>query len=48
LFIGQAELAFSGGPLQPLQPIVLVNRLWRCHPPRTPPEETWMPRSIRS
>ena len=48
LFIGQAELAFSGGPLQPLQPIVLVNRLWRCHPPRTPPKETWMPRSISS
>jgi hypothetical protein len=33
LFIGQAELAFSGGPLQPLQPIVLVNRLWRCQTP---------------
>ena len=48
LFIREAELALGCGFSSRDSRSCLVNRLWRCQTPRTPPEETWMPRSTSS
>jgi len=43
LLPGELDLAFGGRLVEPQQALVLVSRPWRCHTPRTPPAETWMP-----
>jgi len=48
LFIRQAEFAIGRGLSSRNRRSCLVNRPWRCQTPRTPPEETWMPRNISS